>query len=279
MIAKDFVYCLPDTEQEAVEAFETHHKQGKQVLYYGGGSEIITMATAGSIAPDVVIDLKVIPAMRMLETWAGQIVLGGAVSLEAIRNSKLFPFLGTVGGRIADHTNQCRITLGGNLCGTVIYRETALPLLLSDAQIAFWGPGGRREARLCEAFQGRMRLREGEFVHQVRVDADCARMPYAHIKQTFGEKIGYPAVTVSALFDAERLRVAFSGICHEPFRSEAMEEALNDRSASPHARVRRAVEALPFEPLSDPEGSGEYRMCILQKLLTELLERQEHENL
>ncbi|HML48139.1 MAG TPA: FAD binding domain-containing protein, partial [Clostridia bacterium] len=141
MIAKDFIYCLPDTEQEAVEAFQTYRRQGKQVLYFGGGSEIITMAAAGSIAPDVVVDLKAIPAMRTLETWAGQIVLGGAATLEAIRNSKLFPFLGTVGGRVADHTNQCRITLGGNLCGTVIYRETALPLLLSDAQIAFWGPG------------------------------------------------------------------------------------------------------------------------------------------
>nr|HML48841.1 FAD-binding protein [Clostridia bacterium] len=137
----------------------------------------------------------------------------------------------------------------------------------------------RREARLCEAFQGRIRLEEGEFVHQVRVNAEYARMPYAHIKQTIGEKIGYPAVTVSALFDSERLRVAFSGICSEPFRSGAMEEALNDQSAAPRARVRRAVEALPLEPLSDPEGSGEYRLCVLQKLLTELLERQDHENL
>ena len=100
MIAKEFVYCLPDTEREAVEAFETYQQQGKQVLYYGGGSEIITMATAGTIAPDVVIDLKAIPAMQTLETWAGQIVLGGAVTLEAIRTAKLFPFLGTAGGRV-----------------------------------------------------------------------------------------------------------------------------------------------------------------------------------
>lgn len=279
MIAKEFVYCLPDTEREAVEAFETYQQQGKQVLYYGGGSEIITMATAGTIAPDVVIDLKAIPAMQTLETWAGQIVLGGAVTLEAIRTAKLFPFLGTAGGRVADHTNQCRITLGGNLCGTVIYRETVLPLLLSEAQVALWGPGGRRELPLSEAFQGRMRLEAGEFVHQVRVDAAFARMPYAHIKQTVNEKIGYPAITVSALFDADRIRVAFSGICQDPFRSQAMEDALNDPNVAPPERVRRALEALPFAPLTDPEGSGEYRMCLLQKLLTELLESQEHENL
>lgn len=279
MIAKTFAYCLPTTEQEAVDAFASFQAQGKQALYYGGGSEIITMSAAGSIAPDAVIDLKAIPAMNALWEQEGRVVIGGAVSLERIRNSGLFPLLGTAGGRIADHTNQCRITLGGNLCGTVIYRETALPLLLADARVTLWCPSGVREASIHEVFQGRMRLAQGEFVHQVFIDAASARKPFAHIKQTMGEKIGYPAVTVTALFDHGRMRIALSGICQEPFRSPALEDALNDGSMPIHDRVVRAAGLLPMAPLEDAEGSAAYRLQILKKLLTDILERQAHENL
>ena len=105
MIAFNFVYCKPNTLQEAAEAFETLEREGKSPVYYGGGSEIITMSRAGSISPGGVIDLKAIPECNVLERNEEELTLGGGVSLHAIRESKLFPLLGTAAGRIADHTN------------------------------------------------------------------------------------------------------------------------------------------------------------------------------
>ncbi|NLV59676.1 MAG: FAD-binding protein [Clostridiales bacterium] len=279
MIAKTFAYYLPSTEIEAAEVFLRSKAQGKQVLYYGGGSEIITMATAGTIAPDVVIDIKALPAMNALEIHGCQLILGGAVSLERIRVSNLFPLLGVVVGRIADHTNQCRITLGGNLCGTIIYREAVLPLLLSDAMVALWGPEGPRQAPIQDVFQGRMRLREGEFVHQILVNTAYTQAPFFHIKQTLGEKIGYPAVTIAMLWDGEQRRMAFSGICEKPFRSTAMENAMNNPAKPLADRVAQAMDCLPMGTLENQEGSGTYRRQILHKLLTQFGEKSGYENL
>ena len=58
MIPYDFSYLRPATFQEAVEAFQEFSSAGKQALYYGGGSEILSKSRAGAIHPDAVIDFR-----------------------------------------------------------------------------------------------------------------------------------------------------------------------------------------------------------------------------
>lgn len=57
MIAHPFEYYRPKTVQEAVWAYCEAAKNGTP-QYYGGGTEIITMARMDSIRPTAVIDLK-----------------------------------------------------------------------------------------------------------------------------------------------------------------------------------------------------------------------------
>jgi len=276
MIPFDFIYCRPDSLSEAASAFAQMRMAGKSPVYYAGGSEIITMSRGGSIRPGSVIDLKGIPELCALEPHEDRLVIGAACTLNEIKESKLFPLLGTACGRIADHTNQCRITLGGNLCGTIIYRETSLPLMLSDARITLYGPGGMREEAFNGIFQRRMHLNEGEFVAQVHVPAWALRAPYAHIKRTAQEKIDYPLVNVTALRKESELRVAFSGVCAFPFRSAQIEGALSDRSLPPDARAGKVASLLPERAHTDAEGSGAYRVFVLKNTLTKLLEDWEH---
>jgi len=154
VIAQDFAYLQPDTKEEAVELFQEYANP----LYYGGGSEIITMCRAGDLRPAAVIDLKGIPEAGRLGLCGDALVIGGCVSLRQIKDSRLFPLLSAICGRIADHTNQCRITLGGNLCGAIRYRETALALLLTDADIVLFGLDGMgRFGRRCGGCWGRRR--------------------------------------------------------------------------------------------------------------------------
>ena len=64
-----------------------------------------------------------------------QLVIGAAVSLNRITDSKLFPLLGQTVKQIADHTSRNKITIGGNMNSELMYRESVLPLLLSDAKV------------------------------------------------------------------------------------------------------------------------------------------------
>lgn len=273
MIADDFIYCKPKTIREAIKAFHTLNKENKKVFYYSGGSEIITMARAGSRVPDAVIDIKNIPECKVLELKNNYLVIGGAVTLNRIEESKLFPLLGTTGARIADHTNQCRITLGGNICGTIIYKETVMPLLLSDAQVLICGSGRRKRASLHEVFHKRIKLEEGEFIYQIKIPERYLSSPFTHVKKTAVEKIDYPLVSVCTLEHKGFLRIAFSGICSFPFRSGEIEDVLNDKHISIEDKLGKMHELLPEPPITDYEGTGEYRLFVLDNIIKEILRR------
>lgn len=276
MIPFDFIYCRPESLQETAEAYRGLRAEGKAAVYYAGGSEIITLCRAGAIRPDAVVDIKNIPQCRVLAADAQGLHIGAACTLNQIKQSKLFPLLSLACGRIADHTNQCRITLGGNLCGSVIYRETSLPLLLCDAGVTLWSPEGERALPFSSLFSGRMRLNPGELVVQVHIPSWALYARHAHIKRTANEKIDYPLVSVAAIGKDGYLRAALSGVCPQPFRSGPMESVLNDRALSFDARAEKAALLLPEPAIGDAEGSGEYRLFVLKNTLRALLEEWEN---
>lgn len=272
MIPTDFVYIRPDSLQEAADAYTQMQAEGNTPVYYSGGSEIITMARSGSIRPGAVIDIKNIPECNVIELLPDKLIIGAANTLNTVKESKLFPLLGTAGGRVADHTNQCRITLGGNLCGTIIYRETSLPLMLADADVVLYGPSGVRNGAFTTVFNRRMQLNPGEFVTQVHIPLWALAAPYIHVKRTAQEKIDYPLVNVTALRKGKEIRAAFSGLCSFPFRSMEIESVLNNTKWPVAVRVGSVLSMLPAEAHTDAEGSGAYRLFVLKNILENLLE-------
>ena len=113
-------------------------------------------------------------------------------------------------------------------------------------------------------------------VVQVHVPPWALQARHAHIKRTRNEKIDYPLVTLCALWKEDQLRIAFSGLCPYPFRSEAIEKTLNDRGATPRARAEKAATLLPEPALSTGESPGDYRLFVFQNSLEALLEDWQH---
>lgn len=276
MIPYDFIYCCPDTLQEAYDAFIQLQTEGKQPMYYSGGSEIITMARAGTIQPGAVIDIKKIPDCTRQEVSQKTLHIGAACTLNQIKEVRKFPLMALTCGRIADHTNQCRITLGGNLCGTIIYREVSLPLLLSDASISIYGPQGLRTTAFADVFHGRMQLMPGELIVQVHIPMEVCKAKYFHVKRTANDKIDYPLVTMSAIYIEDTLRVAFSGVCAYPFRSREMEQLLNDTSLSCAQRALQALDTLPAPVHNAVGGTSAYRSFVFQNMVQTMLEEISH---
>ncbi len=276
MIPFDFIYCRANTLRDAYDTYRGFAAEGKNPMYYAGGSEIITMSRAGSVHPGAVIDIKTIPECQYLFENQDALHIGSACTLNQIKESKRFPLLSLSCGRIADHTNQCRITLGGNLCGTIMYRETSLPLLLSDATIQLLGKEGLRTVSFQSVFDGRIRLEPGDLVVQLSVPRWALTAPHFHAKHTTNEKIDYPLVSMAALQKDGELRVAFSGLCAHPFRGVKMEEVLNDHSLPFEERAKKAIDLMGEPAYGDAEGSGEYRLFLLENTLLALLEEGEY---
>lgn len=274
MIPVDFEYYRPESLAELSDALDDC--AGRVALLYGGGSEILSMARVGSMAPEAVIDVKRIPECRRQALEGGRLFLGAALTLTEVAESDCFPLLSTTVRRIADHTNQCRITLGGNVCGTVIYREAVLPLLLSNASVVLWSEGAAREEPLSEAFDRRLKRGARELVVGFSVPEAALRLPYVHVKKTRGGKIDYPLVTVAMQRAPEGLRLAVSGACEFPYRE--WRSALNDGALSAAERARVLAQNLPAAPLDDAIAHADYRLLQLEETIRAGIERLEAEN-
>lgn len=262
MIPCDFDYYLPDTLKEATDIYGSLQREGKQPLYYGGGTEIISMARVSNLKPDAVIDIKNIPECSGMGTDGGRLFFGAAVTLSDIFESDLFPLLKLAAGRIADHTIQVKITLGGNLAGTIIYRETMLPFLLADAAVYISGPMGDREASLTDMFYRGKRLAPGELIVRVYIDSKYTSVPHAHVKKSKIEKIGYPLVSVSAMYIDGIMRTAVSGLVHYPLRLGDL-NLKNKRSAA--SLAKGLLKEAPSPIIEDVSGSAAYRRFIFEK--------------
>lgn len=272
MIPFNFDYYRPDTIEEAVQIYKELDSQVKEPLYYGGGSEIISMARVHNIHTKAVIDLKAIPECNILEFRGDILAIGSSVTLSRISESKLFPLLGKAAGRIADHTMQCKITLGGNLGGTIIYKEAVLPLLLSDSHALVASGNKLKQISIHDIFNERLQLSKGEFIVQFIIGKEYTSVPYVHVKKTKNEKIDYPLISIAALKKDERIRLAISGVCSFPFRSAKLEEYFNDKNSPWETRAANVLEYLPSPVLNDVSGSDSFRKFVLKSMLINTLE-------
>lgn len=279
MIPFDFAYYQPATVTEAVELFQALQAEGKEPLYYGGGTEIISFARLNGLKTEAVLDIKEIPECRVLELQDDRLVIGAAVTLTQIQESGLFPLLSQSGGRVADHTIRGRITLGGNLCSRLPYREAVLPLLAADADVVVAGQAGTRTVPINQLFQKILLLEKGELLLQVIVQKKYLAGPFVSTKQTIEgsvgypqDKIGYPVMSCAALLKDGQVQVAFSGLCTYPFRSVGLEQELRLRNIPLKERVDRALKQLPEPLIDDLEGSSGYRELVFRKTLQEVVQ-------
>lgn len=275
MIPFDFEYYKPETTEEAVQIYSNLNSKGKKPLYYGGGTEIISMARAFNIYTGAVIDIKGISECNVQELKDNKLIIGSAVTLTQIAEANLFPVLALTVQRIADHTIQDKITLGGNIAGTIIYRESVLPLLISGSEVTIASLNGLRQVPLMDIFEKRIKLSSGDFIVNAAIDSHFLSLPYVHSKRTKSDKIDYPLITLAALKDNNRINIAFSGVCSYPFRSLLIEDYLNDTNLPNNIRVDNIINNIPDLVLSDLTGSAEYREFVLQKMLMEVLSKLE----
>lgn len=271
MIPFDFEYYRPDKLMEAVALYGQLEAAGKSPVWYGGGSELISMARVGNMRFESVIDIKNIPECRTLDDNGEQLFIGAALTLDELSRSEKFSLLGKTAGRIADHTMQCRITFGGNLASTIIYRETVLPLLLSDARLTTAGPQGLKTYPIRDLFKERLELPKGELLVSAAVPRDCIKAPYYHVKKTKNEKIDYPLITTDALVVGGMLRIAFSGLAAYPLRDKRVEAILNDQTLSDESRAEQVAAALSGVLLEDMNGSANYRRYVLKNTVVNIL--------
>lgn len=272
MLPFDFDYYKPETLQEAMDLYLELDQQGKQPMFFSGGTELITLGRIDLAYTEAVIDIKGISECQVMQVSGNHVLLGSTLSLTKVEEGNLFPLLTKTASEVADHTARGKITLGGNICARIFYREAVLPFLLANSQLLIASPAGNKVVPILDVFNGQLKLGKGEFLAQLATEKRLVSAPYFSRKRRQQWETGYPLITVAALKIAQEIRVAVSGLCPFPFRSRELEEALNDKNQSVDGRIDRALSILPKPILDDIEGSADYRLFVLRHLLVDVLE-------
>jgi CO/xanthine dehydrogenase FAD-binding subunit len=276
VIPFDVEYVRVSSLDEAVSAWSEAKQAGGSPRYYGGGTELVTAARDGKLTFDQLIDVKRVPELSELDLERG--VLGAALRLTTLREQDALPLLARCAGGIADRTVRNSITLGGNLLSMLPYRETALPLLLFDATLELRGPNGARTVLASEIYNKRFLLGAGELLVSVRLHEGS---PTFYERVTKDARVDYPLATVALGAVDGAIRLAFTGACGYPVRSEAAEAALNGgASGSAADRASAAVAAVSDRFWEDMRAGAEYRRARLTGAIAAgllALEEAEHE--
>ncbi len=277
MISYDFEYHKPTSISEATHLYQSLQSQGKKPMYYCGGTEILTLGRVNRIVTGAIIDIKGILDCNVLKLEENLLIMGVANTLTKLNETNYFPLLSKTIIEIADHTARNKITLGGNICANIFYREAVLPLLLTDSQVVIASPNGVKVSFIHEVFHQTLNLNDGEFLVQVKTDNSYFKMPYVSVKRRRQWDIGYPLITVAAIKNDNEIRVAFSGLCSFPFRSQQIEQSLNNRQISRQSRIDQVINDIPAPILDDVHGSAEYRLFVLKYTLNNVLDALEGE--
>ncbi|MBP0726684.1 FAD binding domain-containing protein [Bacillus sp. RG28] len=271
MIPFNFQYIKPKTIQEAIEQYNVFKNQEKKPFYMSGGTELITLGRLNVLYTNAVIDLKGIPDYSSMFFHEQYLYIGGGTPLTTIEDSNAFPLLGQTVSEIADRTARNKITLAGNICAQIFYREAVLPLLISDSYIGIAGSEGLIYHPINNIFNEQLQLQDGQFVFAILIEKLYTTLPFVTIKKRRQWYNGYPLVTVAAIKKDQEIRLAISGLCAFPFRSLEMEKVLNDKSLSIEERVKESLGFIPGPVLDDVEGSADYRLFVLKNTMIDII--------
>jgi CO/xanthine dehydrogenase FAD-binding subunit len=279
MIPYNFEYYKPDSLSEAVNIYDALSSMNKQPRYYSGGTEIITMARTNELITKAVIDIKEIPECRVFAVEGNALVVGASIALTQLREFKSFPALSETAGFPADHTARNKITVIGNICSNIPYKEAVLGYMVTDSSVIIYGKNGRRALPISIVFDKSLQIEKGELVYQLATDMSYSKLPNFCIKKTKQGRGGYPLISMAALKRDNRIRMAFSGVCDFPFRSGRMEEDINNTEIPKELRIKWAISHVPGPILDDIQGSSEYRRFVLSNLLEDILVKWDGESL
>ena len=282
MIAFDFEFLRPKTPEEAYTLWHTLETEGKKAMYYSGGSELVTAMRKGSVKAEALIDLKGLEVYMGLGEGKSPLLgseaavwMGGGLSLGTLAETFEGTLLAEVARGIADHTVRNTLTVGGNICGRLPYREMALALLTLEAEVVTFGPVGLSRRPLHEAFHKRLALEAGEFLLGFELAPEVLKpggVTFYRKRRQKQLEIDYPICHTVVVRRGDAFRAAVAGVSSYVWYVEKTAGALK-AGIDPLILTERVCERL--EPLAaeDTRGSKAYKLALMKADLLEAFTR------
>ena len=266
MIPAQFDYLAPTTLEEALAALAEHGDDAKIIA---GGQSLLPVLRMRLNAPEVVIDLGRIEALRGVREDGDAIVIGAMTTHHDVLHDDLVrdnAFVITKAVTLlADPQVRHRGTVGGARAHADPAGDLGAPCLALDAEFVIAGSGGERTVAADDFFVDLFAtaIEEGEILKEVRIPKRAGWG--AHYEKFVRVAHQWPIVAVAAAVQVEggtirEARVGLTNMGSTPLRARSVEAALVGQPASDAAvRAAAATAAEGTNPPSDLNGDADYR--------------------
>jgi carbon-monoxide dehydrogenase medium subunit len=264
-------YARPDTIEEAVGLLSEH--ENARVL--AGGQTLVNVMKLRFAAPDVVVDIGRIQALKEIRVGGdGSVELGAMATYDDIvrheRLAEVRPILAQVAGVIADQQVRNRGTIGGNVCSSDPTNHFPPLMVALGAAMTIVGPRGERTVPCEEFFAGVYvtAVEQGELLTRIQLPPPAQGEGTGFASMTIGkEGTGIVNVAASVRCNAriESAAIAIGCVSAIPVRAEAMERALAGKEPT-EASVRLAAQGLgaTLDPPGDVHASADFRRHLAE---------------
>jgi carbon-monoxide dehydrogenase medium subunit len=256
---------------EAVQLLAAN--EGAKVL--AGGHSLIPAMKLRLAAPQALVDIGHIDALRGISLEGGSLVIGALTTFAAVASSDLVqahaPVLAEAAGVVGDPAVRNRGTIGGNVSHGDPASDPPTALTALGATYNVSGPGGERSIAASEFPTGLLEnaLLDNEILTGVSVPALAPGCGSAYVKFPHPAS-RYAVVGVAVIVGAEggscsSASVVIGGVETTPTRASSVEAALVGSDLGDGALdAAAAAVAGDFtgDPMSDIFASDEYRRAM-----------------
>ena len=265
-------YERPMTMKQA-SVLLTKEKGSAYVL--AGGTDLLVRMRTGFIEPDLVVDIKRIPATREIANAAGGFRIGASVSGaelgEHAKLKKAWPGVVEAANLIGSKQVQGRCTMTGNLCNASPAADSVPALVAAAAKAVIVGPKGKRTIPVEQVpvAPGKTSLKKGEIVESILLPKRPPRSGDAYLRfiPRTEMDIAVVGVGVSVTLDAKGVctdaRVSLGAVAPTVLLVPGAAKALIGTKMD-----KKALDALAAacsaacRPIDDKRGTREYRIKV-----------------
>jgi CO/xanthine dehydrogenase FAD-binding subunit len=265
-------YEAPETIEAAVTLLAG---QAGLARVLAGGTDLLVQLRSGVIEPDLVVDIKRIPAMSKIAGERGGFRIGGAVSGAELREHAAlraaWPGVVEAANLIGSTQVQGRATLIGNLCNASPAADSVPAMVAAGATATVVGPKGRREVPVEQiaVSPGKTSLAKGELVESIYLPPRPAHAGDAYLRFIPRSEmdIAVVGVGVSLVIDDKGIctdaRVALGAVAARVLLVPEAGAALIGSAIDDAALARMAAAAsAACQPIDDKRGTKEFRIEV-----------------
>ena len=283
MIAYPFRYESPSTLSDALGLLR---EPGAKAL--AGGMSLVPMMKLRLAAPELLVDLRRVPAQNEIRRVNGHLQIGFMTTHSQLESDNLVragcPLLAECAGRIGDVQVRNAGTIGGSVAHADPAADYPAALLALEAKIVITGTAGERAVPADEFFVDTFTtvLAPDELVTAIVVPRESPAAGTAYEKRVHPAS-GFAVVGVAARLQLENgrisaARVGVTGLTGKPYRARNVEQRLEGASGS-SAEIERAASVVAdgADPNSDLHASADYRAHLARvfaiRAITRALQR------